>query len=74
MIAILWDGARQLKGNLEFKENSLSFKMYDFKDTDLNLVFLPGQIKELNYLKVFDVENVGLEIVTQQEKRCDLVV
>ena len=73
MDAILWDGQKQIKGKLEFGQNAIHFDMIDFEDTDLNLKFDYSMIKGVNYFKIFDLANNGVEIKTQNTRNVFIV-
>lgn len=73
MDAILWDGQKQIKGKLELRSSAIHFCMVDFVDTDLNLKFDYSKIKGVNYFKIFDLANNGVEIKTQNTRNVFIV-
>jgi len=60
--AILWDGQKQLNGELILKLQHIEFRFSDFSDTDINFDLSYDDIKEVGYHKIFDLPNVGLVI------------
>ncbi len=74
MKAILWDGQKQIKGELIIDKKRLKFKLSDFSETDLDFDLAYQEIKEVQYYKLYKVSNVGLEIISDNEKRNVFIV
>lgn len=74
MKAILWDGYKQIKGELIIQKKRLQFKLADFSETDLDFDLAYQEIKEINYYKLYKISNEGLEIISEQEKRNVFIV
>jgi len=69
MNAILWDGNKQLNGDLEFKKNLISFRLTDFQNTNLDFDVEYADIQEVKYCNVFNLVNKGIEIVTKAQTK-----
>ena len=74
MEAILWDGNKQIKGELELKEQSLHFVFHDFSETNLLMNIDLCDIKSLRVVKIFDLAPNGLEIKSRGNKKNVFVV
>lgn len=74
MKAILWDGNKQINGELFIQKKRLRFKLADFSETDLDFDLAYQEIKEICYYKLYNVSNEGLEIISEQEKRNVFIV
>ncbi|MEZ5048225.1 MAG: hypothetical protein R2766_01100 [Saprospiraceae bacterium] len=46
MKATLWDGFKQIKGELEITDSHISFSLADFRDTNLELCL---KMEEINH-------------------------
>jgi len=66
MLAIFWDGQRQLKGELLFKKNEVSFQFVDFSNSDLDFALSYADIREVNYLDLYNLVGKGIEIITRK--------
>ena len=69
MKAILWDGRKQIKGELILSEKLIRFKMKDFSDTDLDFILPYNRIDKVNYHKIFGLDAKGVEIVSKEGKK-----
>lgn len=72
--AILWDGQKQLKGQLHLVDYHLQFKMVDFADTDLDFDIAYRNIEKVEYHQLYDMTTQGLEIHTKNEKKNIFIV
>ncbi len=62
MQAVLWDGYKQIKGELEMDNKFLYFRMIDFEDTDLHLQILIENITHISHEKLFGIEHKALAV------------
>lgn len=74
MIAILWDGYKQLHGYLEFGDNELIFRLEDFSETSLHLTIPYAEILKVSSYKVYGISSRGVEITSKDGKRNVFVV
>lgn len=74
MEAILWDGNKQLKGEITFKEDHLDFSLKDFTLTNLNFRVGYDDIVEVNHHKVYNIVKGGIEIVCKDGRKNVFVV
>ena len=74
MKAILWDGVKQISGELQFGDKSLEFVLYDFSHTDLHLSIAYDLIINIRHQQVFGLSDGGLEITSKNGKRSVFVV
>ncbi len=68
MQAVLWDGYKQIKGELEIHDEFLHFRMIDFEDTDLHLEIPLAQISRVAPKKVFGLDRKALAVYSYQGK------
>lgn len=73
MKAILWDGQKQIKGELILEKACLKFNLRDFSETSLRLTINYIDIKEIAYHKIYNLEPQGLEIMSEHEKNIFIV-
>jgi len=66
MNAILWDGNKQLKGELEIREHLLQFIFHDFSDTNISLEIPFDTIDNIEYTKVFGIKPRAMSIHSKQ--------
>ncbi len=66
--AILWDGFSKIQGELELENERLTFHLHDFAKTDLVFDLEYDEIKAVNLHSVFDLQQVGLEVVSRKDK------
>ena len=74
MIAILWDGIKQLKGVLKLGEEKMSFDLLDFSETNLNFSLGYSEIKEMNYHHLFELNVQGVEIESKHHDKNIFIV
>lgn len=72
--AILWDGQKRLRGKLMFGKERIRFKLVDFAETDLVFNLAYREIKEVNYYQLYEMESVGLEIISIENKKNIFIV
>lgn len=65
MKAILWDGQKQLNGELIIGQKRIKFNFLDFSDTDIVFDLRYDRIKEVRYYKIYGLPTVGLAIETK---------
>lgn len=68
MQAVLWDGYKQIKGELEMDDEFLHFRMIDFEDTDLQLDIPLAHISKVVPKRVFGIDRKALAIHSDQGK------
>lgn len=66
MKAILWDGHKQIKGELILEKKRIKFSLLDFSETDLDFNLAYGEIKSVKYYKLYDNTDNGLRITSDQ--------
>ncbi|MCB0622223.1 MAG: hypothetical protein KDC43_10235 [Saprospiraceae bacterium] len=71
--AILWDGAKQLPGQLVLRETELHFHPDTFQKSHLSLIIRLREIDLLEEYLVFDLARNGLRIGSRGQK-ADLFV
>lgn len=64
MKAILWDGQKQLNGELIIDQKRIKFIFSDFANTDIVFDLRYDRIKEVRYYKIYGLPTVGLAIET----------
>lgn len=74
MKAILWDGKKQLEGELSLTGEGLFFKLYDFEKTDLNFSILHTSIQRVNQYSLYNLTANGVEIWSKGGKRNVFIV
>jgi len=62
MKAILWDGNKQLNGELEIRDSHLQFIFHDFSETDISLEIPYDAIDHVEYTKVFGIKPKAIAI------------
>jgi hypothetical protein len=62
MKAILWDGNKQLNGELEIRDSHLQFIFHDFRETDLSLEIPYDAIDHVAYTKVYGIKPKAIAI------------
>ena len=70
----MWDGNKQIKGELELNECSLNFVFHDFSETNLQMNIDLCDIKTIKVVKIFDLAPNGLEIESRGHRRNVFVV
>jgi hypothetical protein len=73
MRATLWDGVKQIHGELEFETDKLVFELEDFKQSSLSLEIHYTAIIDLSFKKIYNIEGAGLQITSSEGKQ-DLFV
>ena len=72
--AILWDGFKKIHGELEIGDRDLRFHFLDFSDTDLQFDLSYTSIEQINIHSVFDLEQIGIEIISSKKKKNVFIV
>ena len=65
----LWDGSKQLHGQLILTKDGVVFHFHDFASTNLNLKIDYGVIASVRLYRVYEVSLKGIEIVTKEGDR-----
>ena len=60
--AILWDGNKQINGELILTEERIRFEMVDFGGTDLEFDLDYQEVVRVGYHKLYDISTRGLAI------------
>lgn len=66
MNAILWDGSKQLKGELEIKEHHIQFVFHDFSKTNISLEIPFDTIENIQYIKIYGIKPKAISIHSKQ--------
>ncbi len=66
--AHLWDGHRQLPGQLELWEQELVFRFANFEDSHLQLTVSLSEITKLEEFLIYNVALNGLRIISKDGK------
>ena len=74
MKAILWDGSKQINGELILEKKRIKFRLVDFSDTDLDFDLAYGEIEKVDYHKLYALKLSGLEITSKSKRRNVFVV
>ena len=74
MQAILWDGQKQINGELILEKSRIKFRLADFCDTDLVFDLAYGEIARVAYHKLYQLQLSGLEIISKNNRRNVFVV
>ncbi len=74
MRATLWDGNKQLEGDLDFKESSISFRLIDFELTNLNFELAYSSIVKVRLYNIYKLSVGGVEIESSDGRRNVFVV
>ncbi|MCB9308942.1 MAG: hypothetical protein H6567_02650 [Lewinellaceae bacterium] len=75
MKAVLWDGVKQIHGELILDDgDAVRFEMEDFQDSSLSLVIPRSEIASIRSYKVYDILSSGMEIITKDGKKNVFVV
>jgi len=69
MNATLWDGSKQLHGELELLENGLFFSFTNFSKSNLNLDISYENIESVRLYRVYKLSLEGLEIITKDGRQ-----
>lgn len=65
--AILWDGYSRIHGEINLSEEQLVFQLADFAKTNLEFHLSYSEIKDVKLHTAFDLEKIGIEILTKSE-------
>jgi len=68
MKAILWDGHKQINGELVLEKKRIKFRLADFSDTDLGFDLAYRQIQEVSYHSLYEISLSGLNIKSKNKK------
>lgn len=74
MKASLWDGVKQIQGDLILTEDSLEFTLSDFKDTSLELFILRKDIIHIRRHRIFGIADQAIEVLIRNGKKNVFVV
>ena len=66
--AYLWDGTKQLSGNLRLCPSQLVFYFDDFQQTHLNLIIPLSEIEYVKVFLIFDIAGNGLKVESKNGK------
>jgi len=69
MEATLWDGTKQLHGQLSLLEDGLFFSFTNFSQSNLNLNIPYKKIEKVSFYRVYALAIKGLEILTLDGKQ-----
>jgi len=62
MPAILWDGQKQINGEIQIFNDHLDFVLADFRDTSLNFRLNFKDVINVKYHSIFDLMDKGVII------------
>lgn len=68
MQAVLWDGYKQIKGNLNIEGDTLHFHLEDFKNTNLHLHIPLSKIAKVSIQKLYDIQHSCIAIHSDIDK------
>jgi hypothetical protein len=68
MKAILWDGCKQIEGELNFQPEVLVFEFEDFKNSSIEFNIKYANIADVSYKKLYNIASAGLQIKTTEGK------
>jgi len=74
MRAVLWDGIKQLPGNLSFGEKSLDIAFDDFTKTNLGFCLEYKSIIKIELVRVYEIAEGGVVITSKDDRRDVFVV
>jgi hypothetical protein len=74
MRAVLWNGHKQLDGELEIRNHKLCFELLDFEDTDLQLSIPLKDIEKISLKKVYRIAYKAISIQSTEGKTNVFVV
>lgn len=74
MEAILWDGNKQIHGNLEAQSTLLVFRLNDFADSNLELKIHYTDILKVRYQKIYQLSLKGVIIQLKNGKQNVFIV
>ena len=69
MKAILWDGIKQLSGNLTFGEVALDFVFDDFTKTNLSFHIDYTSIEKIEFVRVYGIAEGGVAIFSKDGRK-----
>jgi hypothetical protein len=64
MKAILWDGHKQIEGELNLQADQLIFEFEDFKNSSIKLDIRYSDISDVTFKKLYNIESAGIQIKT----------
>ena len=67
MKAILWDGFKQIKGELILEKKRIKFRLADFSETDLDFDLAYGEIDIVKYHNLYQISTSGLMIMSKNK-------
>jgi len=68
MKAILWDGYKQIKGDLILEKERIRFRLADFSETDLVFDLAYQEIEAVSYHSLYELSSNGLRIKSKNNK------
>ena len=74
MKAILWDGHKQINGELILQKKRLEFRLSDFGETDLDFDVSYREIREVKYHSLYKLTGVAVEIISEQGRHNIFIV
>ncbi len=74
MKAILWDGQKQIKGELVLEKKRIRFSMLDFSETDLDFDLGYQEISDVSFYKLYNQSAFGLEIISEMNRKNVFIV
>lgn len=74
MRAYLWDGIKQISGNLNITDTHLQFILEDFKDSNLNLIISRANIQYVNKYRIFGILDQAIEVISKDGTKDIFVV
>ena len=74
MKAILWDGQKQIKGELILEKKRIKFRLVDFSETDLDFDLGYQEIRDVSYHRLYNQSNFGLEIISELSRKNIFIV
>jgi len=67
--ATLWDGFKQIKGELEITDSHISFSLADFRDTNLELCLKMEEIKTIRPYRIYGISDNAIEVTSKTGKK-----
>ncbi len=74
MKAILWDGQKQIKGELVLEKKRIRFSMLDFSETDLDFDLGYQEISGVSFYRLYNQSAFGLEIISEMNRKNVFIV
>lgn len=74
MRAVLWDGIKQLSGNLAFGQITLDFIFDDFTKTNLRFNIDYTNIEKIEFVRIYGIAEGGVAIFSKDGRKDVFVV